>query len=102
MKTRSVIVSRNYGETKINHVVTEHDGKAEIKIEMPLEPFVAAVLERIIANVGNPLTVMTRKSLAEKIRAGLNDAVNAEIQEMKNSTIYKTAQLPDERPELRA
>jgi len=82
MKTRTIKVFRKYGSTKVEHCVTESDN--EIAITMSLEPFLAAVLE----HVGNPFAITTKAALARKIQAG----IDAEIQRMKDSTVYKAVE----------
>jgi hypothetical protein len=100
--TRKVTVRRLYGKDMIEHVVTENGKDAEIKIEMPLEPFIHAVIGRVIFECGNqvgsPLFIMTKAALAKKFLAGLDQkidsATEAEIMQMKTSTLYKTKEAP--------
>jgi hypothetical protein len=100
MKTRTVKVLRRYGQKTIEHIVTEADKDSEIKIEMALEPFVYAVIERVLftalERVGNPLLLFSRAGLEQKIRTGFADnvdaAIEAEVSRMKESTVYRTAE----------
>lgn len=92
-----VRVKRIYGDSEITHTVIEGGPEAAIKIEMPLEPFVHAVVQQVIADtlaeVGAPVAIMLRSTLAKKVYIGLADRIEAaldiEIMKMKDSTKYK-------------
>jgi tRNA A37 threonylcarbamoyladenosine synthetase subunit TsaC/SUA5/YrdC len=100
MKIRTVKILRRYGQKTIEHIVTEADKDSEIKIEMPLEPFIFAVIERVIftalERVGNPLLLFSRAGLEQKIRTGfagnVDAAIDAEVSKMKESTVYRTSE----------
>lgn len=100
MTIRTVKVAKRYGSTVIEHTVTESAPDSEIKIEMPLEPFIYAVVQSVIEEtlgaVGSPAAIMMRATLASKVRAGLAQRIDAalgvEIQKMKESTIYKAVE----------
>lgn len=99
-KAAIVRVKRNYGESEITHTVFEGGPEMAIKIEMPLEPFVCAVVDRVIADtlaaVGAPAAILLRSTLASKVHQGLADriqtALEFEIKKMKDSTVYKAGE----------
>lgn len=96
MKAAIVRVRRQYNQAEITHTVIEGGEDQSIRIEMPLEPFIQSLVSRVIEgaliDAGSPF-VLTRAKLAARINANLpariEEAINVEVQKMKDSTVYK-------------
>jgi hypothetical protein len=76
MNSHMVVVSKNFHKPEIHYYIKND----EISLEIKLEDY----LQALLAEVGSPLWMLSKKALADKLSA----ASAIVIQDMKNASVY--------------